>query len=476
MKEQAKGFFSVVGLALTGLLVISKPVFKLTNLIINPTTIYPGDTVNISVTITNTGWRAGTKRVTLQVITSTAQKDITLKPGKSGVLNFTATPSTAGRYEVAVDGLSGSFNVINEDQMPNPVNGTLYPISGPIGEYEDVSAFLYFNDHDIACAHIESSEGSLDLPIPNNPVGEIWNMYPKTVLTDRHTLWIAYGIPVKVSRYTIGQNGLTLISTDQFGDIDSRLRGFIRLDSGKLIVTWTQQKDYGHGCLVGYAYTDGAGIWHRPGYITMGGHFASMACMCQHPDGSIWFFQTQDGLAGVCAVRFIESGEVISPDLVNQSFIRYDNPADVELRAYGELPWITCAPDPSSNALLIAYQNVDDHVFSYEPYFSKGANITVVKVYGDGTKELDFKYQKWVERQQVFLLGVDSANNPWLAYAVIDEATYMANDLYLMEQPLGKVRGGEPSGYGNAEISLCYSKKYVIASMSDGYIRFFRII
>ena len=41
-----------------------------------------------------------------------AEQVVTLNPGESQVVSFEATPSEARTYQVAVNGLTGSFNAI----------------------------------------------------------------------------------------------------------------------------------------------------------------------------------------------------------------------------------------------------------------------------------------------------------------------------------------------------------------------------
>ena len=358
--------------------------------------------------------------------------------------------------------------------VPRPIEGTLSCSWGPIGEYKDVSAFIYFGRWEpkgsyTAYAHIESSEGSKDLPLPDNPIYELGFVTVFTALTDRQTLWVAYGAPIKVSKYIIGRDSLTLVSTVEFGDIDSRLRGLIRLKSGKVLVMWSQQLT---GCPVGYAYTDSLGTWHEPGYIEQGGHRAIKACVCQHPDNSIWWFSSADGWNGLKAIRLLESGDNISVDFVNPDFIALeDYPDEPEMRPCGELPFVTAVADPSTNSILLAFQNGNWQVFSTDP-FCKGANLSVLSVKTNGAKQLELALPVWVERTQPFCLGIDKDNKIRLSYAQLDEVELTANDLYINNEPLGELAGGDPPKAG---ICFVNSSKYVIGNMSDGYIRFFRI-
>ena len=82
------------------------------DLIISPLVVYPGETVTISVVVTNIGGEKGTATITRIVEGAMATKEVTLNPGESKVVNFIVAPTSVGPYGVAVDGLSGSFEVI----------------------------------------------------------------------------------------------------------------------------------------------------------------------------------------------------------------------------------------------------------------------------------------------------------------------------------------------------------------------------
>ena len=67
-------------------------------------------------------------------------KQITLNPGQSGEVGFTVTPATAKSYSVNVDGLNGSFNVLEvplaEFQVSNLV---INPAQVYVGETVSIS-------------------------------------------------------------------------------------------------------------------------------------------------------------------------------------------------------------------------------------------------------------------------------------------------------------------------------------------------
>jgi len=86
--------------------------FTTTSLSISPDEVAIGETVTISVTVTNSGKASGSYEVTLKINGVVAEtREVTLKAGASQQVTFTTAKDTPGSYSVEVDGLSGSFTV-----------------------------------------------------------------------------------------------------------------------------------------------------------------------------------------------------------------------------------------------------------------------------------------------------------------------------------------------------------------------------
>lgn len=82
--------------------------FKVSDLVISPQEVTPGQVVTLSCTVTNTGTEAGDYTLKLGG-DFTAAQTVTLEPGESTTVSFTVTPDRVKTYSVTVDGLSGSF-------------------------------------------------------------------------------------------------------------------------------------------------------------------------------------------------------------------------------------------------------------------------------------------------------------------------------------------------------------------------------
>ena len=82
--------------------------FRVSDLVISPTEVNPGQVVTISCKVTNIGSEAGSTIIHLGG-DFVAEQTVTLEPGESRAISFEVTPDVAKTYQVSVDGLSGSF-------------------------------------------------------------------------------------------------------------------------------------------------------------------------------------------------------------------------------------------------------------------------------------------------------------------------------------------------------------------------------
>ena len=80
-----------------------------------------GETVTISIQVSNTGEEEGSYAVTLKINEIAEEtKEITLAGGASETVTFTTSGNKAGSYSVDVDGLTGSFTVKEVVEEPPP--------------------------------------------------------------------------------------------------------------------------------------------------------------------------------------------------------------------------------------------------------------------------------------------------------------------------------------------------------------------
>jgi len=82
--------------------------FKVSDLVITPTEVNPGQPVSISCLVTNIGSEAGEYTIHLGG-DFMAEQTVSLEPGESKPISFEVTPTVAKSYSISVDGLHGSF-------------------------------------------------------------------------------------------------------------------------------------------------------------------------------------------------------------------------------------------------------------------------------------------------------------------------------------------------------------------------------
>ncbi|MBA7669163.1 hypothetical protein ES703_77291 [subsurface metagenome] len=104
--------------------------FTSSSLAISPAEVAPGEKVNISISVANTGGREGRYTVALKLNgVKEAEERVTVAAGSSQDVSFSVTKEEAGSYSVTVDGLSGSFTVV---ALPVPtLTPTLTPTITP---------------------------------------------------------------------------------------------------------------------------------------------------------------------------------------------------------------------------------------------------------------------------------------------------------------------------------------------------------
>ncbi len=110
--------------------------FRVGSLTISPAEVDIGDTVTISVLVTNAGDVEGTYKVILKIDGAVAgAKDVTLAGGASRKVTFTASKDAAGTYGIDIGDLSGTFTVrtpvpVTELESAKPTRWWLWLIIG----------------------------------------------------------------------------------------------------------------------------------------------------------------------------------------------------------------------------------------------------------------------------------------------------------------------------------------------------------
>lgn len=104
--------------------------FTVSKLFMSPTEVDIGQSVTISVIVTNTGGQTGTYKAVFKVNGAVeASEKVTVSAGASKKVTFSTAKNTAGSYSVEVDGLTDSFTVRLAPPLPVPI---LIPPAKPI--------------------------------------------------------------------------------------------------------------------------------------------------------------------------------------------------------------------------------------------------------------------------------------------------------------------------------------------------------
>jgi hypothetical protein len=122
-------------------LMVIHATFVLSDLTIDPDKVKAGETVTISVKVTNDSIVPGTYNVVLKIGgTEIDSKNVNLEGGVSETVSFTVTREESGTYSIEIDGLSGNFRVSAPAGTNWPLIGGI--IGGVIVIATAVAAFL----------------------------------------------------------------------------------------------------------------------------------------------------------------------------------------------------------------------------------------------------------------------------------------------------------------------------------------------
>jgi hypothetical protein len=140
-------------LSLYSLMVHNRPAsLELTNFVVTPDAVGPGETVTASIDISNQGDLPGTYQADLMLDASLIQSQtVTLDGGGSETIVFNIVPDTAGEYRLSLGGFTADFTVVAPPKVADfTLNGLdITPESVSPGELVNVS-FSIINTGDLA--------------------------------------------------------------------------------------------------------------------------------------------------------------------------------------------------------------------------------------------------------------------------------------------------------------------------------------
>lgn len=276
------------------------------------------------------------------------------------------------------------------------------------------------------------------------------------VLTSATELWTlscdAGSGKLLVSQYKLNgtpPTSATLISTQSLGDTYSYAMSLIRLQSGALVVSWSDQATTYTGDLIaGYAYRSPTGTWiaKTPATLASSGGvhvgWNTRMRLAQHPaDGSVWMLVKEDTSSAIEALHFTEAANDFILDWINAGFITQATDGDNGPET--EFPFLAAAADPTRNAILLAYQSrpyqfvfIDPLYGSMNSIFLKQSYATIAQISANGSKSF-IPYQTYMERATQFGMSVLSDGTIWLAYLPINSQTLTWNEIFASKYQSG---------------------------------------
>src|SRR5713226_5242744 len=214
------------------------------------------------------------------------------------------------------------------------------------------------------------------------------------VLTSATELWTlscdAGSGKLLVSQYQLNGSPVTsatLLSTQSLGDSYSYAMSMIRLQSGALVVGWSDQATTYTGDLIaGYAYRSPTGTWIAKTPVTLASSggvnqgWKTRMIMAQHPaDSSVWMFVKEDTSSAIQALHFTETTSDFSFNWLNSLYITQATDGDNGPET--EFPFLAAAPDPTRNAILLAYQSRPYQFVFIDPLYGISNSIFLKQAY-----------------------------------------------------------------------------------------------
>lgn len=378
--------------------------------------------------------------------------------------NWVRSSTTLTYYVVAQDNAGNNSAPSNQVTVVTPAcsmslgeeivdSAYIQPLGKSMATYGNRSVLIYqklnmFSTRDTWLYVKDSDTGQTSRFLLHSSPGyyQIETDYALASATELWTLSCDAGSgKLLVSQYQLNGSpptSATLLSTTSLGDSYSYAMSMILLKSGALAVGWSDQATTYTGDLIaGYAYRGPTGTWivKTPATLASSGGvnvgWKTRMIMAQHPtDGGVWMFVKEDTSSAIEALHFSEAANDFVLDSINAGFITQATDGDNGPET--EFPFLAAVPDPTRNAILLAYQSrpyqfvfIDPLYGSMNSIFLKQAYATVAQISANGTKAF-IPFQTYMERVTRFGMSVLSDGTIWLAYLPINSQTFTWNGVY----------------------------------------------
>lgn len=288
-------------------------------------------------------------------------------------------------------------------------------------------------------------------------------------------LWVwGGGGPVYLRHYQLSGSPVptsaTLLSSQSFGDTDSRRGALTRLASGAVVAVWNQQGQTGAQGL-GIVYRSPAGALQTIYPLQFMPTSSSKQVIAQHPvDGSVWLFNDPDAFGQIGAAHFTEGPSGLRVDWTNAGYLTPT--ANGDFAPDPENADLALAPDPSTGTLVLAYQSAVRQMFSTAPVVT-GSEVAIARIGPSGPTSFAM-LPVFVERISALGLVVRPGET-WVAYRPVDPVTLTFDKLYVNVLRGGawgtpKLLGTLADPYGLVGFGI--SRPEFSAALNDGGLHF----
>lgn len=389
--------------------------------------------------------------------------------GNSGTSSITVTVATSG-------GTTSGRDIVLDD--PNALYGLRQVGRGRSAAWGSVSGLLYWEESTTRRGMFfrDSTSGASSYVTLPSDTRTGWSAVSYT-MTSATDLWVFGGAGPVVLRHFALTGGTvptsaSLVTSETFGDTDSRPGDLLRLASGAVAASWAQQGSVGPQGLWLVHRTDSATKVLGP--LQFMPSKSTNQSLAQHPaDGSVWLFNDPDAWGSIGAARLLESSSGLT--------VSWSDPYWIDGKKYGtnrpdpENPDLTAVADAGTGQIVLAYQSATRKTFQTSPTVLIGSYPIVARVPASGAPSFT-TLPVYVER--VSDLGLSLAGGSvWLAHHPVDQATMTFDRLQLVSLAGGSwsapVSLGTTRTAGEWTTASSTGAEFA-AGMSDGSLHLFR--
>ena len=294
-------------------------------------------------------------------------------------------------------------------------------------------------------------------------------------MTSATDLWVFGGSgPMVLRHYALSGSPLpssaTLVSSQTFGNSDSRPGDLLALSSGALVAAYHQQGANGlpQGQFVVYVSTSGA-VSQLPALTYMPTRASDQVLAQQPVDGSVWLFANPDAWGAIGAARLTETNGSLAVSWTDDMVL--SRTALGNLGPDPENPNLAAAADPATGTIAVAYQSGDRQTFTDGTTMLIGSRVAVARISATRSVQVILGAE-YAERVSDVALAV-AGGETLISYRPINASTMSFNEIHVARHAAGAweapitfgIAKGDPVVFGTGRLELS-------TSLSDGRLHF----